>query len=81
VNPEDIRHVARVLAEAGVRFLIVEALPHTKIDGACFWLDKFSPVIVLTMRLDRMDNFWYILSHECGHIRNEDGIDGGDILD
>lgn len=81
MNPEDVRHVARVLADGGVRFLIVEALPQTKIDGACFWLDQFSPVIVLTMRYDRMDNFWYILGHECGHVKNEDGIDGGDILD
>jgi HTH-type transcriptional regulator / antitoxin HigA len=79
-NPEDTKHVARVLAEGGVRFLIVEALPQTSIDGACFWLDESSPVIALTMRYDRIDNFWYILGHECGHVENEDGIDG-DILD
>src|SRR6266446_3595534 len=81
VNPEDVTHVARVLAEGGVRFLIIESLPHTKIDGACFWLDEFSPVIVLTMRYDRIDNFWYVLTHECGHIENKHGIDGSDILD
>jgi HTH-type transcriptional regulator/antitoxin HigA len=80
-NPEDVTHVARVLAEGGVRFLIIESLPGTKIDGACFWLDKFSPVIVMTMRYDRIDNFWYVLSHECGHVKNEHGIDGSDILD
>jgi HTH-type transcriptional regulator/antitoxin HigA len=81
VNPEDVTHVARVLAEGGVRFLIIESLPHTKIDGACFWLDEFSPVIVMTMRYDRIDNFWYVLTHECGHVKNEHGIDGSDILD
>jgi HTH-type transcriptional regulator/antitoxin HigA len=80
-NPEDVRHVARLLAEGGVRFLIVESLPHAKIDGACFWLNDFSPVIAMTMRYDRLDNFWYILTHECGHISNGDGIDGADILD
>jgi len=81
VNPEDVTHVARVLADGGVRFLIIESLPHTKIDGACFWLDEFSPVIVMTMRYDRIDNFWYVLTHECGHVTNEHGIDGSDILD
>lgn len=81
VNPEDVTHVARVLAEGGVRFLIIESLPHTKIDGACFWLDEFSPVIVMTMRYDRIDNFWYVLTHECGHVKHEHGIDGSDILD
>jgi HTH-type transcriptional regulator / antitoxin HigA len=80
-NPEDVRHVARVLAEGGVRFLIIESLPHTKIDGACFWLNEFSPVIVLTMRYDRLDNFWYVLTHECGHVKNGDGLNGDDILD
>jgi HTH-type transcriptional regulator/antitoxin HigA len=81
MNPEDVRHVAKVLAEGGVRFLIIESLPHTKIDGACFWLDEFSPVVVMTMRYDRLDNFWYVLGHECGHVKNGDGLDGVDILD
>src|SRR5207245_8696607 len=27
------------------------------------------------------NNFWYIMSHECGHVKNEDGIDGVDVLD
>ena len=81
MNSEDTRHVARVLAEGGVRFIIIESLPHAKIDGACFWLDEFSPVIAMTMRYDRLDNFWYILTHECGHVKNEDGRDGVDILD
>lgn len=80
LNPEDVRHVAKVLAEGGVRYLIIESLPHAKIDGACFWLDG-SPVIVMTMRYDRLDNFWYILSHECGHVKYEDGLNGTAILD
>jgi len=80
LNPEDVRHVAKVLADSGVRFLIIESLPHAKIDGACFWLDG-SPVIVITMRYDRLDNFWYILSHECGHVKYEDGRNGMAILD
>jgi len=81
LNPEDVAHVARVLADGGVRFLIVESLPHAKIDGACFWLNEFSPVVVLTMRYDRLDNFWYVLMHECGHVRNEDGKKSEYMLD
>jgi HTH-type transcriptional regulator/antitoxin HigA len=80
-NPEDVMHVAKVLAEGGVRFLIVESLPHAKIDGACFWLNEFSPVVVLSMRYDRLDNFWYVLMHECGHVRSEDGLKGELMLD
>lgn len=69
VEPEEVRHVPRLLSDLGVRFLIVEHLPHTKIDGACIWL-KSSPVIVLSMRYDRIDSFWFMLAHELGHVIN-----------
>lgn len=67
-SPEEGRKVPRVLAEAGVRFLLVEALPSTKIDGVCFWLDDDSPVVAMTCRLDRIDNFWFVLRHEIEHV-------------
>lgn len=80
-NPEDIRHVPRMLAEHGIRFLIVENIAHAGMDGACFWLDENSPVIVMGIRYDRIDNFWYVLAHECGHVKNHDGISGEFIWD
>jgi HTH-type transcriptional regulator/antitoxin HigA len=66
--PEEARHVPRILAEAGIRFVIVESLPASKIDGVCFWLDSRSPVIGLSMRYDRIDNFWFVLRHELEHV-------------
>ena len=66
--PEETRHVPRMMTECGVRFLIVEALPQSKIDGVCLWLDSKSPVIALSMRFDRIDNFWFVLRHECEHV-------------
>lgn len=80
-NPEDVRRVPRILSEGGVRFLLIETLPKGKIDGACFWLDEHSPVIAISMRYDRLDNFWYITSHECGHVANGDAKWGNPILD
>lgn len=68
IAPEEARHVPRVLAECGVRFVVVETLPQAKIDGVCFWLDKNSPVIGLSMRFDRIDNFWFVLRHEIEHV-------------
>lgn len=73
-NAEDVRHVPKLLAEHGIRFLIVEHLPRTKIDGVTFWLDPESPVIVLSIRYDRIDSFWYTLSHELAHVRSRDGL-------
>ena len=72
---EEVRHVAPVLAECGVRFVVVEPIPGTKIDGACFWLDDAQPVIALSLRLDRIDNFWFVLRHEIEHVLREDGRD------
>lgn len=72
-EPEEIRHIPKLLSKHGIRFLIVEHLPKTKIDGACFWLDKRSPVIVLSLRYDRIDWFWHSLVHELAHIKNRDG--------
>ena len=72
VDPEDVRHVPRMLAECGLRFAIVETLPNAKIDGVCFWIDG-GPVIGMTMRFDRIDNFWFVLRHEIEHVLNRDG--------
>lgn len=73
IDPEEIRHVPRLLTESGVRFVVVETLPKANIDGVCFWLDKQSPVIGMTCRHDRIDNFWFVLRHECEHLLNKDG--------
>lgn len=69
VAPEEARMVPRILAECGIRFVIVECLPSAKIDGVCFWLDDQSPVVGLSMRHDRIDNFWFVLRHELEHVR------------
>lgn len=71
--PENARKTPAVLAEMGVRFVIVEPLPRTRIDGAAFWLDDTSPVVALSVRYDRIDNFWHTLGHELSHIKHRDG--------
>lgn len=65
---EEARRAPRILAECGIRFVIVESLPGAKIDGVCFWLNDFSPVIGISMRFDRIDNFWFVLRHELEHV-------------
>lgn len=74
-DPEEIRHVPKLLEECGVRFVLVEGLPAGKIDGVCLWLDRKSPVIGMSLRFDRIDNFWFVLRHECEHVVREHGRD------
>lgn len=80
IEPEEARHVARCLQEAGVRFVIVEGLPGGRIDGVCTWLDERSPVIGMSLRFDRIDNFWFVLRHECAHVLHKHGS-GKSIID
>lgn len=55
------------LNNVGIKFFVLPHLQKTYIDGASFW-DKSNPVIVYTMRYDRIDNFWFTVAHEIGHI-------------
>jgi HTH-type transcriptional regulator/antitoxin HigA len=80
-NPEDIREVPRILAEGGVRLILIEGLSKGKIDGATFWLNAHSPVIVISMRYDRLDYFWFVLIHELGHVASQDALGGLPMLD
>jgi HTH-type transcriptional regulator/antitoxin HigA len=66
--PEEARKAPRLLAESGIRFVIVESLSSAKIDGVCFWIDDCSPVIGMSLRYDRIDNFWFVLRHELEHV-------------
>lgn len=70
---EAARKVPRILAEAGIRFVIVESLPGAKIDGVCFWTEGGSPVIGMSLRYDRIDNFWFVLRHELEHVKQGHG--------
>jgi HTH-type transcriptional regulator/antitoxin HigA len=67
-SPEGAAKVPRILAECGIRFVIVESLTTAKIDGVCFWLNDSSPVIGMSLRFDRIDNFWFVLRHELEHV-------------
>ncbi|MGI8568623.1 MAG: HigA family addiction module antitoxin [Methylocella sp.] len=80
VDVEEIRHVPRILMECGVRFVIVESLPSAKIDGVCFWLGNSAPVIGMSLRFDRVDNFWFVIRHEIEHVLQRHGRDA-EILD
>ncbi|MFO0887554.1 MAG: helix-turn-helix domain-containing protein [Isosphaeraceae bacterium] len=77
---QETRRVPAVLESYGIRFVIVEPLHAGKIDGMATWLDDESPVIALSLRFDRIDNFWHTLCHEISHVRHRDAISVDDDL-
>lgn len=68
VSNEETRKLRDILADLGIRFVIVEHLPNSRIDGAALWLDDHSPVVTVSLRYDRVDWFWFTLMHELAHI-------------
>jgi HTH-type transcriptional regulator/antitoxin HigA len=73
--PKEARHLSHVLADFGIRFMVIEPLPGAKIDGAAFWLDTADaaePVIAVSLRHDRIDGFWFTVMHEFAHVRAGD---------
>jgi HTH-type transcriptional regulator/antitoxin HigA len=55
------------LNKKGIHVVLLKHLPKTYLDGASFLSPKGNPVIGLTLRHDRLDNFWFTLMHELGH--------------
>jgi len=55
------------LAQYGIHLIYLPHLPRTHLDGAALRLDDGTPVIGLTLRHDRLDNFWFSLCHELAH--------------
>ena len=62
------RQAVNFLAEQGIAVEIVRHLPRTHLDGAAMKSQDGRPVIGLTLRYDRIDNFWWVLMHELAHV-------------
>jgi HTH-type transcriptional regulator/antitoxin HigA len=55
------------LREKGIALVILPAFPQTRLDGAAMQDEEGAPIIGLTLRHDRLDNFWFTLLHELVH--------------
>ncbi len=85
-----IQDFIKELRKTGIIFLIIPNLEKTYTDGAAYWPNK-NPVIALTGRFKRNDNFWFTLAHEIGHVLLHakqikspafiDSMDNTDLLD
>lgn len=56
------------LNKNGIHLICEPHLPKTHLDGAALRLPDGSPVVALTLRFDRLDNFWFTLFHELAHV-------------
>jgi HTH-type transcriptional regulator/antitoxin HigA len=58
----------RLLARTGVGMVVLHYLPGTHLDGAAMLRQDGHPVVAVTLRHDRLDNFWFTLAHELAHV-------------
>lgn len=66
-NCDTIKKTKNLLNSYGIKFIILEKFDKTPIDGFSFWKGD-NPTIVLTLRLDKIDNFAFSVLHEICHV-------------
>jgi HTH-type transcriptional regulator/antitoxin HigA len=71
VPAEGPRLARQALEDKGIAVILEPRLNHTHLDGAALMTAAGRPVIGLTLRHDRLDNFWFTLFHELGHVLND----------
>lgn len=65
---EGPRLAVEYLRDIGINVVIEPHLKGTMLDGAALKDTDGSPIVGLTLRHDRLDNFWFTLLHEVVHI-------------
>ena len=69
------------LAEHGISLVIERHLSKTHLDGATLRFQDGRPVVGLTLRYDRLDNFWFTLMHELAHVGSHEDRDENQFFD
>lgn len=68
------------LLKNGIHIVFERHLPGTHLDGAVMFLPTGAPVVALTLRYDRLDNFWFTLCHELAHLALHLGRDDWELF-
>ncbi|MFC1482070.1 ImmA/IrrE family metallo-endopeptidase [Candidatus Neomarinimicrobiota bacterium] len=81
LNAESLRELAKLsrdenglqivideLRAIGIRVICERHLGRTYLDGASIFFEPERPVIGLSLRYDRLNNFWFTLMHELAHV-------------
>lgn len=80
-NEDGPEKAVQFLKDNGIRVVFESQIEGTYLDGAALLIDKVYPVIALTLRYDRLDNFWFVLFHEFAHIVLHLGTEFDTIFD
>jgi len=85
---DGVKKAADELLKKGIILVVEPHFGKTYLDGAALFINGDNPIIGMTIRHDRLDNFWFTLMHELAHIvlhRNNalnffyDNLDDADV--
>lgn len=79
--PNGPRAACDLVESIGIPVVIEAHLSGTYLDGAAILDSDGSPVIGVTLRIDRIDNFWFTLLHELAHVMKHLSQPGDAFLD
>lgn len=68
VDSEGPIRAVEMLKEFGIGLVVERHFQNTYLDAITIMTNKDRPIIGLTIRQDRFDNFWFTLMHELAHI-------------
>lgn len=81
LDPHGPAKTVEHLRQIGIALIVEKHLPGTLLDGAALSTAEGYAIVALTLRHDRLDNFWFTLFHELGHLRLHVGQGYGAIFD
>ncbi|MFH1965348.1 MAG: transcriptional regulator [Acidobacteriota bacterium] len=76
--PSGPKAAVEFLAQYGIRVVFEKQLSKCYFDAAAMMTSGNRPLIGMTLRYDRLDNFWFCLFHELAHIGKH--LEKGDSL-
>lgn len=77
----NLSKIERHLLDKGILFILEPSIPGLKLDGAVFLIKDKAAVIAMSLRHNRLDNFWFTLMHELAHLKLHSDILSDPIIE
>lgn len=81
IDTANLRELDYKLRNKGIIFIIRPSIPGLKLDGAVFKLQNGVAVLAMSLRHNRLDNFWFTLIHELTHLHLHSHLLSTPIID
>lgn len=67
-EPKSYLTIPSLLLKKGIILIYEKSIQGLNVDGVVYKNEKGNPIVSLSVRHNRIDNFWFTLAHELSHI-------------